>query len=150
MTMHGTDPRWVLPAIDDPETAGFWAAAAQGRLVVRVCPSCSQVQHLPHAFCARCGTVGEQWVDVPPRGTLYSWTVVEHQVHPGYPAPYTVVLVELEHMPGVRMVGLLRGRPELSPGMPMEAWFEDADGVTLPQWRPAHPTASTKTEEPST
>lgn len=128
----------VLPVLDDPETAGFWAAAAEHRLVVRACPGCGRERHLPRAFCSACGTVGESWVDVPPAGRLVSWTVVEHQVHPGYPTPYTVLLVELDGRPGVRMMGQLPGRPsiELSAGQPMEAWFEHVGDTVLPQWRP--------------
>jgi uncharacterized protein len=126
----------VLPVTDDPETAGFWSAAAEGRLVLRVCPTCDTVLHLPRAFCARCRTAGESWLDVDGGGALYSWTTVEHQVHPAYPTPYTVVLVELNGRPGVRMVGRLDGRPELTIGMPMSVFFQEVDGVVLPQWRP--------------
>jgi NADPH:quinone reductase-like Zn-dependent oxidoreductase len=68
---------------------------------------------------------------------LYSWTVVEHQVHPGYPAPYTVVLVELDDAPGVRLIGYLTGRPELRADQPMRVNFERIDDeTTLPQWEP--------------
>ena len=67
-----------------------------------------------------------------------------HQVHPAYPVPYTVVLVDLDALPGTRLVGSLDGDQHLAAGMPMEVWFEDvgeADGrrVVLPQWRPAGP-----------
>ena len=129
----------VLPVLDDPETAGFWAAAAKHRLVVRACASCGVERHLPRAFCARCGTVSDHWVEVSPAGRLISWTVVEHQVHPGYPTPYTVLLVELEDRPGMRMVGQLVGAPPvpLAAGQAMEAWFEQVGDTVLPQWRPA-------------
>ncbi len=128
----------VLPVLDDPETAGFWAAAAEHRLVVRACGNCGKERHLPRAFCADCGTVSDHWVEVPPRGRLVSWTTVQHQVHPGYPTPYTVLLVELEDRPGMRMVGQLPGQPvtPLTAGQPVEAWFEHVDDTVLPQWRP--------------
>ena len=58
------------------------------------------------------------------RGRLYSWTTVEHQVHPAYPVPYTIVLVELDDEPGVRLIGYLPGAPELTEGQPMQVWFE--------------------------
>src|SRR5262249_316724 len=70
------------------------------------------------------------------RGHLYSWTTAEHQVHPGFPVPYTVVLVQLDDVPA-RFIGYLPGEPELREGQPMEVWFESLeDGVVLPQWRP--------------
>jgi hypothetical protein len=63
---------------------------------------------------------------------------VEHQVHPAFPAPYTVVLVELDGTDGARLVGHLPGRPDLVAGQAMVVRFEDAgEGVVLPQWIPA-------------
>ncbi len=131
-------PTRPVPMTEDRDTGGFWAAAADGRLVVRVCGSCAGVLHLPRAYCHRCGTWSERWVEVAGRGRLYTWTTVEHQVHPAFPVPYTIVLVELEDVPGARLVGYMEGAPDLTPHQPMEVWFEQLDGgVTLPQWRPA-------------
>lgn len=130
-------PARPLPMTDDRDTGGFWAAAADGRLVVRVCSSCTAVLHLPRAYCHRCGTWSEHWAEVAGRGRLYTWTTVEHQVHPAFPVPYTIVLVELDGLPGTRLVGYMEGAPELVPGQAMEVWFEQLDdGVALPQWRP--------------
>jgi uncharacterized OB-fold protein len=72
------------------------------------------------------------------RAHLYSWTVAEHQVHPSYPVPYTIVLVELDDAPGVRLIGNLPGGPQLVEGMPMQVRFETIDdGAVIPQWDPA-------------
>ncbi|HET9078417.1 MAG TPA: OB-fold domain-containing protein [Acidimicrobiales bacterium] len=133
----GATPGRPRPVSDDRDTRGFWAAAREGRLVIRVCGSCHQVLHMPRAYCHRCGTWSEEWREVSGRGTLYSWTTVEHQVHPAFPVPYTVVLVDLDDLPGTRLVGHLEGAPHLEPNQPMEAWFEQLEGGTvLPQWRP--------------
>lgn len=130
------------PVTDDRDTGGFWAAAREGKLVVRVCAGCGAVLHLPRAYCHRCGTWSEEWKQVSGTGRLASWTVVEHQVHPAFPVPYTVVLVELDDAPGTRLVGSLPGAPELVCGQPMQVWFERLDDeVTLPQWKPVGATA---------
>jgi uncharacterized OB-fold protein len=131
-----TGPAAPLPVTDDRDTGGFWDAAAQGRLVVRECANCEAVLHLPRAYCHRCGTWSEQWREVPGRARLVTWTVVEHQVHPGFPVPYTIVLVELEAAPQVRLVGRLEGRPELVAGAVMEVEFERRGDTTIPEWRP--------------
>jgi hypothetical protein len=48
-----------------------------------------------------------------------------------------VVVVELDEAPDVRLAGHIDGTPLLSPGMPMEVWFESlAEDTVLPQWRP--------------
>jgi hypothetical protein len=81
------------------------------------------------------------WRQVSGVGRLYSWTIVEHQVHPAYATPYTVVLVSLVEHPEVRLLGSLPGRARLALDQPMEVWFQDlSDGVTLPQWRPVEAT----------
>jgi uncharacterized OB-fold protein len=128
----------ILPVDDDGVTGGFWAAARRHELVVRVCDDCGTVLHLPRAYCHVCHSWDGHWQPVSGRARIYSWTIVEHQVHPAYPVPYTIVLVELEDVPGVRMIGSLPGTPELVEGQGMQVWFEERQhGVVVPQWQPA-------------
>jgi uncharacterized OB-fold protein len=125
----------LVPVDDDRDTGGFFQAARQHQLTVRVCDRCGTVLHMPRAYCSACGSWEGHWEPVSGRGRLYSWTTVEHQVHPAYPVPYTIVLVELEDRPAVRMIGHLPGSPELQAGQPMTVWFETVDDdVVLPQW----------------
>jgi uncharacterized OB-fold protein len=125
----------LLPAEDDRDTAGFFEAARRHELVVRVCDGCGAVLHVPRAYCHTCGSWEGHWQPVSGRGRLYSWTTAEHQVHPAYPVPYTITLVQLDDVPA-RLIGYLPGAPELTEGQPMEVWFEDLDdGVVLPQWK---------------
>lgn len=136
-----TEPTKLLPVDDDLDTGGFFEAARRGELAVRRCDGCDAVLHVPRAYCRHCGSWEGRWDVVDGRATLHSWTVVEHQVHPAYPTPYTVVLVDLDAAPGTRLVGQIPGAPELTAGMPMEVWFEEIgenDGrtIVLPQWRP--------------
>jgi uncharacterized OB-fold protein len=137
VTAAAPAPRPV-PRTDDPDTAGFFAAAARGELAVCGCRDCNAVLHPPRAYCAACGSWSTDWRTVSGRGRLFSWTTVEHQSSRAFPPPYTVVLVDLDDAPA-RLVGCLPGRPELVADMPMEVWFEvvDDEGTTLPQWRPA-------------
>ena len=134
----GDRPMRALPETGDPDTGGFFAAAAREELAVCACAACGAVLHLPRAYCAACGSWDTVWRTVSGGGRLYSWTTVEHQAHRAFPVPYTIVLVELDDAPEARLVGYVPGRPELEAGMPMRAWFEpvDDDGTRLPQWRP--------------
>ena len=83
------------------------------------------------------------WVEVAPRGLIYSWTRVWHPVHAALRdhGPYVVVVVELPHAGNVRMLGNLLGDPrqEVVIGAAVEAVFEhhnDTDPpFTLVQWR---------------
>jgi uncharacterized OB-fold protein len=137
MTDRTDRPRRILPVDDDHDTGGFWDAAKRGQLVVRRCDGCGAVIHVPVAYCHSCGSWEGSWTPVAGTGRVVSWTTAEHQVHPAYPVPYTIVLVELDDHPGVRFVGHLAGAPQLTDGQPMRVWFEQLDdGVVLPQWAP--------------
>ena len=127
----------LVPVDDDRDTGGFFEAARRNELVIRMCDGCDAVLHMPRAYCHHCGSWEGRWQPVAGTGTVYSWTVVQHQVHPAYPVPYTVVLVELDDHPSVRMIGQLPGAPALAVGQRMQVWFETLDGgVVLPQWQP--------------
>ena len=123
-----------IPVTEDPETAGFWEAASRGYIGLLHCGACGSVLHLPVPYCNICHSSDTEWRDVSPRGRVYSHTVVEHQVHPAFPTPYTIVLVELDDAPGVRLVGWLEGRVPLRAGEPMVGAFETRDGVAVPNW----------------
>ncbi|HEY0398488.1 MAG TPA: OB-fold domain-containing protein, partial [Acidimicrobiia bacterium] len=76
--------------------------------------------------------------DVAPTGRLFSFTVQEHQLDPEVEVPYTIVLVELDDAPDVRLLGHLPGAPDLALGQPMVARFDEmAPGVVVPQWETA-------------
>lgn len=83
------------------------------------------------------------WVEIEPRGVIYSWTRVWHPVHPALRehGPYIVVVVELPHTGKVRMLGNLLGDPNqrVSIGDAVEGVFEHHEGAdppyTLLQWR---------------
>lgn len=126
-----------VPTMDDPDTAGFFEAAQRRELAICVCSRCDTVLHLPRAYCHRCGSFEVSWRTVRGRGRLYAWTVTERQLHPAFPGPQTVVLVELEDAPQVRLVGSVPGNPLLAAGQPMETIFvELPDGRLIPDWRP--------------
>jgi uncharacterized OB-fold protein len=72
---------------------------------------------------------------------VFSWERVWHPVHAALDeaVPYVVVLVELAHAGGVRMVGNLVGDPlqDVAVGDRVSAVFEDHAGdppYTLVQW----------------
>ena len=100
--------------------------------------------HVPRMYCRHCGSWDGRWAVTDGAATLHSWTVVAHQVHPAYPVPYTLLLVDLDAAPGTHLVGRVDGAPDLAAGMPLEIWFEElgeTDGrpVVVPNWRPVPP-----------
>lgn len=126
------------PVTDDPETAGFFAAAREHRLVVQTCRTCGHQQQPPRPRCRACHGDDLGWDDVPGEGTVHTWTVVEHQINPRFPVPYTSVLVDVEPRQGepvVRFLGYLPGRPALTVGTRVTVDFIDlGEDVVLPNW----------------
>ena len=124
------------PVTDDLDTAGFFAAAAQGRLAVCRCARCDAVLHAPVAYCRSCGAFEVTWTDVTPAGRVYSYSVVTHQVHPDFPTPYTLLLIELDDLPQVRLVTHVAGLVDVHIGRAVVADFPAAGDVpALPIWR---------------
>jgi uncharacterized OB-fold protein len=128
-------PDAPVPYTGDLDTGGFWQASARGALALRFCRDCAAVLHLPKAVCHRCRSTRTEWREIEPVGSLASWTVVRAALHPAFPPPYTIVLVELDAAPGARLIGYLDGVPELMMGQSMRAAFQRvSDEVTLVQW----------------
>ena len=114
----------------------YWEGAREGVLRVQRCDSCGGHQWGPEWMCHRCQSFDVGWVDVDPVGTIYSWERSWHPVHPALAdqGPYVVVLVELAHVDGVRMLGNLLGDPHIDVeiGANVEAVFEQHDDAEHP------------------
>lgn len=135
-----TPPRTrPVPDVDDPRTAPFWAAAADGQLVVQRCPACGALRWPPGPVCTECLTPGGEWAPVRPTGTLYSYAEYHRALDPAFAAevPYVVALVELDD--GPRMYGRFHGPVSTQTvGRRVRAVFDEvAPGVRLVSWAEA-------------
>ncbi len=127
----------VLPRKNDRDTGGFFEAADRRELVYRACADCGAVSNPPRARCAACGGWNTAWKQASGKARLRTWSVVHQQVHPAFPAPYTIVVVELDDAPGIRYVGYMDGAHDLHDGQAMRVRFEPTeDGGALPLWIP--------------
>jgi uncharacterized OB-fold protein len=140
---HTTFP---LPDLEWPALQPFWAAAAQGRLVIPRCSSCARWVWYPRPACPACKTPEPEWTPVSGRGRLFTWTVVSHPFLPAFrdKVPLVTGLVALEENPAVRLATeLVDCAPEgLACDQPVEVTFRPlrfrgVDGeVVVPVWRP--------------
>ena len=118
------------------DNVGFWEGVNRHELVLERCKQCGTWLHPPRPMCPKCHSLEKEWVPSTGKGTIYSWVTYRESPHPGFKAPYSVVLVELEE--GVRLVSnMVDIKPEeVSIGMPVEVVFDDvAEGITLPKFR---------------
>jgi uncharacterized OB-fold protein len=127
------------PARRTKETAPFWDAAGQGRLVLPRCVACDEYIWYPRRFCPFCGSREVTWVEVSGRGVVYAHTTVRKGMGP-YAAvgPYVLAYVELDEGPRIltNVVGIEPSA--VACGMPVVAVFDpagDADAVV--RFRPA-------------
>lgn len=102
------DGRWFPDHMPTPaataETAGWWEACAEHRLVVQRCTACGTTRHPPGPVCPACSWLDAEWTGLPGTGTLYTFTVVRQAFVPGVPVPYVVGVVEPDGGDGARMV----------------------------------------------
>ena len=132
------EPR-QLPAIT-PETERYWAAAAEGRLLVRECGDCGLVYHYPRALCPDCLSDDVSWVEAEGTATVYTYTVSPQIA--GWPEealPAITAHVELSE--GPRMVSCLVGcePADVDVGMDVTVEFvasEERENVAIPVFRP--------------
>ncbi|MFN0162578.1 MAG: Zn-ribbon domain-containing OB-fold protein [Burkholderiales bacterium] len=133
-----------VPAADGLD-APYWEGVLQGKLKVQRCSHCGTWQWGPEWLCHACNSFELAWEEVPPHGLIYSWQRPWHPVHPALRGfgPYLVVMVELPHAGGIRMVGNLLGPVDqtVQIGAPVTAVFERHDDALTPyalvHWRTA-------------
>lgn len=129
----------IVPGVDDL-TRPYWEAAADHRLIMQCCTACGKfTDYPPIPICPHCNSTSLGWRSVSGRGTVDSFTIVHHPVHPVVVdgLPYTLVVVALDE--GPRMLTQLRECPpeRVHVGLKVEVVFEDlAPDIGLPQFRP--------------
>ncbi|WP_029009053.1 Zn-ribbon domain-containing OB-fold protein [Azospirillum halopraeferens] len=136
MSTPTPSPAKPLP-IPNTETAPFWDAAREGRLLVQRCRACGEHIFYPRLLCPHCMSDALEWVETSGRGTVYSFTIV-HKAPPGFrdEAPYAVGLVDLAEGPRLMTRILADDLDRISVGLPVEVSFTSAGGgIDLPVFR---------------
>lgn len=129
MTGAGDATVGIPPDVTE-ETEAFWAAAAEGRLVVDQCEGCGAFVFPPRGMCRTCRSRAMRPVEVTGRGRIYSYTINYQRWLPDLEVPYVIVIVEFPDYPGVRVVGRLRGcePEEAAIDAEVEVGFEPGPG----------------------
>ena len=120
------------------DSAIFWDAAAQHRLVAQRCAGCATLRHPPRPMCPHCGSLEVDAVELSGGGTVYSYAALHHPQHPAFEYPVLAVLVDLDE--GIRIVSNLTDidPADVRIGMRVEVAFADtADGGAVPVFHPA-------------
>lgn len=91
------------------DSAEFFAAAKEGRLVFQKCKSCGDVQYPPRHHCASCWEADIEWVDSSGQGVVETFTIVRRAPLPAFAekVPYVIASIKVEE--GPRMITSLVG-----------------------------------------
>ena len=123
--------------IPNADSAPYWAAARERRLLIRKCSSCGALHFMPRHLCPVCWSDELEWVESKGTGIVHTFTVMRRAPLANFAAlaPYVVALIELDE--GPRMVANVQGSDALSTkiGDRVQVTFEDrGDGAMLPQF----------------
>jgi uncharacterized OB-fold protein len=143
---RGRFPTLLGDTNSDAATEPFWEAARADRLVAPRCRVCGTFRLPPAPFCWVCQSQDVDWVDLPGTGTVYSFTVVRHPLHPDLSevCPYVSAVVELDGTQGAgarMLVNVFDCDPdEVRIGTRVQVDFEHAGHeLSTPRFRPLRP-----------
>jgi uncharacterized OB-fold protein len=124
----------VSRPVPDEDSAPYWAALRDHRILLQRCMSCGETRAPRMPGCPQCGSESCEDVQVRGTGTIYSWVVI-HRPLGGLTTdqlPRTIVTVELDE--GCRVLGRLVHEADAAAAVgidvPVEAVFVDQDGWT--------------------
>jgi uncharacterized OB-fold protein len=137
---------FLLPDVEDIDTAPFWQATERGELLVQACADCGRRRMPPRPMCPVCRSLASRWEPLSGRGTIWSFVVAHPPLLPAYQAvaPYNVIVVALDDDPYLRLVGNLVARSDgpineidaatIRIGDPVRVVFQQVEDVWLPRW----------------
>ena len=117
----------------NPETQAYWAAAKEGRFLLKECRACGEAHYYPRAICPFCSSADTEWIEASGRGVIYTFSVMKRA-----DGPYVLAYVQTDEGPRL-MTNIVDCRPE-------DIWIDqavsvvfkaDGDGIVAPMFTPA-------------
>jgi hypothetical protein len=118
-------------------TEPFYAAAAEGRLLIQRCGATGRAQWYPRTHSVHDIRADVEWIEASGRGEIYTFSVVRRAPFDDVEAPYVFAIVELEE--GVRMATNIVGvdPADVRIGMPVTVTFQQRGDHALPMFTAA-------------
>lgn len=116
------------------ETAAFWQACGEGKLILKRCRACGKRHYYPRSRCPHCFSDDTDWMDSTGVGSVYSFSIVRRG-----DSSYVLALVLLEE--GVTLLSHVTGPVDdaLVIGQPVFLAFEEMGGRPMPVFRRGGP-----------
>jgi uncharacterized OB-fold protein len=130
--MSDNRERTIPAPLVNSETAPFWAAAKDGKLLIKGCIACGRNHWYPRAICPHCFSDKTEWRASKGTGTIYSVSVMKRT-----PQVYAIAYVTLDDGPTMMTNIVDCDFDMLAIGDKVTVTFKPAeDGTPYPQFRP--------------
>lgn len=125
--------------VPSSETAPFWAAANEQRLVMPRCEGCGKFSFPPALACPFCESGPLVWTAVSGGATVFSFVVMHRVYHPAFKdkVPYVVAVIALDE--GPRLISNVVGIAvdDVRCDMPVQVVFDEVQpGIRIPKFAP--------------
>ncbi len=108
--IHSLDP-FPQETPEHNQLYKFYEFLREGRLTTRQCGKCGEVPWPPRTVCPNCMSNELEWVDLPTRGKLYTFTAQYAGVPYMFEAPLMMGMVEFDN--GLRILArIVDANPE--------------------------------------
>ncbi len=124
-----SDKKNEMPA--DTALEAYWAAAHDGRLLLKECRDCGKTHYYPRPLCPFCLSANTAWREACGAGEIYSWSV-ERRASP----PYAIAFVTLPEGPTLLTNIVDCDFDGLAIGQKVRLDFETREGQPVPVFRP--------------
>lgn len=115
----------------DAALVPYWAAARDGKLLLKRCRDCGRSHYYPRPICPFCMSAETEWQQAAGDGVVYSWSV-ERRATP----PYAIAFVTLPEGPTLLTSIVDCDLDALAIGQKVRLGFENRDGQPVPVFRP--------------
>ena len=116
----------------NPETAPFWDAARQGKLLIKRCRDCGEAHYFPRTICPFCFSAETAWEESSGEGRIYTYSVMRKSPT----GPYAIGYVTLKEGP-ILLTNFVDCDPDsLAIDQPVRVSFKETDGAPLPFFVP--------------
>ena len=118
-----------------PDSQPFFAAATEGRLLVKRCGACGEAHYYPRPLCPYCLSADTRWEEASGEAVIYSLSTMRRCPA----APYTLAYVELAEGPAVLTNIVADDHDGLRIGQRVAICFSSSDdGPPVPTFRPVY------------
>lgn len=114
----------------------FYKHISQGKLMGGRCKRCGAIHLPPRPVCSKCFSKEFEWVEIPPKGKLLTYTII-HVAPTQFQsmAPYAVGIIQLEN--GLKIPGIIRdvAAEDVKIGINLKVVFNSSVATSQwPQW----------------